>query len=148
MADPHHFEFDLDLGIQQQVVEHLERSPILPLAEGVGPRRSGIYALYYRGDLVYVGKASALGVKGNPTLRSRLGVHRRKIEGRQNITLSDMQCRFLTFSSEWWVWAGELSLIEHYDPTWNGSGFGSNVPGRGRQGTERVSRWNEQFPPK
>ena len=56
--DPHHFDFDLDRGIREQVVEKLEASPKLPLAKGVGPRQSGIYALYHKGDLVYIGKAT------------------------------------------------------------------------------------------
>lgn len=56
--DPHRFDFDLDRGIRGQVVEKLEQSPLLPLEKGVGPPSSGIYALYYKGKLVYVGKAS------------------------------------------------------------------------------------------
>lgn len=144
--DPHRFEFDLDRGIREQVVEKLEASPLLALEEGAGPAESGIYALYHHGALVYVGKASGL-YESRPTLRGRLAVHRRKIEGRQNITLREMQCRYLTFASEWWVWAAELAVIGHYSPEWNTSGFGSNAPGRGRPGT-RVSPWNRQFPPK
>jgi hypothetical protein len=56
--NPHHFEFDLDRGISAQVIEKLEASPLLPLAKGVGPQASGIYALYFKGNLVYIGKAS------------------------------------------------------------------------------------------
>ncbi len=144
--DPHRFAFDLDRGIREQVVEKLEASPLLSLADGEAPRESGIYALYHHGTLVYVGKASGL-FKTPRTLRNRLGTHRRKIDGRQNIDVGDMQCRYLTFVSEWWVWAAELSLIEHYSPAWNGSGFGSNVPGRGRPGI-KTSSWNELYPPK
>lgn len=81
-------------------------------------------------------------------MRSRLNEHVSKIEGRQNITLFDMQCRYLTFNSEWWVFAAEFALMTHYQPEWNTSGFGSKTPGKGRPGTDRVSRWNELFPPK
>ena len=56
--DPHCFDFDLDRGIRQQVVEALEKSPLLQLEKGVGPPSSGIYALYLKGMLVYIGKAS------------------------------------------------------------------------------------------
>lgn len=140
MENPHLFEFDLDRGIQEQVIEKLEASPRLALSEGVGPPAGGIYALYYQDRLVYVGR-----VKGN--LRGRLSTHRRKIEGRQNITVDDMQCRYLTFSGEWWTYAAELAVIAHYTPEWNDTGFGSNVPGRGRPGT-KVSLWDSQFPPK
>lgn len=144
--DPHEFDFDLDRGIRAQVVEKLEGNPFLPLSKGVGPLSSGIYALYFKKRLVYVGKASKGTTKSKRTLRARLNEHCSKIEGRKNISCADMQCRYLTFASEWWVFAAEFALIVHYRPEWNESGFGSKVPGKGRPGTDRVSRWNEQFP--
>lgn len=144
--DPHHFDFDLDRGIRSQVVEKLESSPLLPLERGIGPQESGIYTLYFSGNLVYVGKASRGTTKSKRTLRARLSEHVTKINGRQNISLSQMQCRYLTFESEWWVFAAEFTLMVHYKPEWNESGFGSKTPGVGRPGTNRVSRWNELFP--
>lgn len=144
--DPHHFEFDLDEGIKLQLIEKLESSPVLPLITGVGPRESGVYALYHFGRLVYVGKASKETTKSNRTLRTRLSEHRNKIAVRRNISLSDISCRYLTFDSEWWVFAAEYALIVHYLPEWNYSGFGSKTPGRGRPGTDRVSSWDEQYP--
>ncbi len=145
-GDTHHFEFDLDRGIRSQVVEKLESSPLLPLTKGVGPAESGIYALYFKGELVYIGKASKDLTKSSRTLRARLNEHIGKISGRQNIALADMECRYLTFSSEWWVWAAEFALIANYQPGWNESGFGSKTPGKGRPGTHRVSRFDTQFP--
>ena len=56
--DPHHFDFDLDRGIRAQVVEKLESSPLLALTRGAGPQASGIYALYFKKRLVFVGKAT------------------------------------------------------------------------------------------
>jgi hypothetical protein len=146
--DPHHFDFDLDLGIRAQVVAKLEESPLLLLEKGVGPSASGVYALYFKGRLVYVGKVSKDMTKSKRTLRGRLSEHVGKIGGRHNISLADMQCRYLTFSSEWWVFAAEFALIANYTPEWNGSGYGSKTPGKGRPGTERVSSWNAKFPPK
>ncbi|HEX5057638.1 MAG TPA: Eco29kI family restriction endonuclease [Gammaproteobacteria bacterium] len=150
MADrnPHHFDFDLDRGIRSQVVEKLKASPILPLKKGIGPQESGIYALYFRGKLVYIGKASKGTTKSKRTLRSRFGEHVTKISGRENISLSNMKCRYLTFASEWWVFAAEFALITHYQPQWNESGFGSKTPGIGRPGTARISRWDKKFPKK
>lgn len=144
--NPHHFDFDLDRGIRAQVVEKLEASPQLGLEKNIGPQASGIYALYYKKRLVYVGKASKGTTKSKRTLRARLNEHIAKISSRRNITLGEMKCRYLTFASEWWVFAAEFALISHFKPEWNESGFGSKVPGKGRPGTERVSRWNEQFP--
>lgn len=146
-TDPHRFEFDLDRGIRTQLVESLEASPKLPLGRGIAPARSGIYALYFQGKLVYVGKASSGTTKSRRTLRARLNEHVVKIEKRQNITLEDMTCRYLTFESEWWVFAAEFALMVHYRPTWNDSGFGSKTPGSGRPGI-RVSQWDTQFPPR
>lgn len=146
--DPHRFDFDLDRGIQEQVVERLEHSPLLGLAEGVGPRFSGIYALYHGGRLVYIGKASTGMTKSGRTLRQRLAEHRSKIATRQNIALADVQCRYLTFASDWWVFAAEYALMAYYQPAWNDTGFGSKTPGRGRPGTHRVSQWDAAFPPK
>ena len=144
--NPHHFDFDLDRGIRSQVVEKLESSPLLPLKGGVGPQASGIYALYFKGDLVYIGKASKGTTKSKRTLRARLAEHAAKISGRKNIVLGNMWCRYLTFSSEWWVFAAEFALMAHYQPEWNASGFGSKVPGVGRPGTHRISRWDELYP--
>ena len=144
--DPHRFDFDLDQGIRVQAVEKLEASPPLALKKGVGPAESGIYALYFKGSLIYIGKASKGTTKSKRTLRARLSEHVGKISGRQNIAISDMEFRYLTFVSEWWVFAAEFALIAHYKPEWNESGFGSKVPGKGRPGTDRVSQWNERFP--
>lgn len=144
--DPHYFDFDLDLGIRVQVVDKLNASPLLPLAQGVGPLASGIYALYFQEQLVYIGKASKGTTKSKRTLRARLSEHISKINGSENISLDQMKCRYLTFDSEWWVFAAEFALMAHFKPEWNESGFGSKVPGVGRPGTSRVSRWNEKFP--
>jgi Eco29kI restriction endonuclease len=144
--NPHFFDFDLDRGIRAQVVEKLESSALLPLTKDVGPQESGIYALYYKGKLVYVGKASKGTTKSKRTLRTRLAEHVGKIQGRKNISVADMECRYLIFKSDWWVFAAELAMITHYEPEWNLSGFGSKVPGAGRPGTERISRWDDLFP--
>jgi len=146
--DSNLFEFDLDRGIRSQIVEKLESIPLRALEKNVGPNSSGIYALYHQGKLVYIGKASKGTTKSKRTLQVRLNEHVNKIAGRRNISLDQMTCRYLTFVSEWWVFAAEFALIAHYDPEWNASGFGSKVPGAGRPGTHRVSRWNELYPPK
>jgi hypothetical protein len=145
-TDPQAFDFDLDRGIRDQVVETLESSPQLALTKNTGPKESGIYALYHKGKLVYVGKASRDTTKSKRTLRARLSEHVGKIKGRKNISIDDMKCRYLTFKSDWWVFAAELAMITLLEPEWNASGFGSKTPGAGRPGTDRVSRWDDQFP--
>lgn len=128
-GDPHHFDFDLDRGIRAQVVEKLESSPLLALTKRTGPEASGIYALYHKGQLVYIGKASKGTTKSKRTLRARLAEHVAKIGGRSDIAIDDITCRYLTFASEWWVFAAEFALMTHYRPEWNESGFASKVPG-------------------
>lgn len=145
--DPHRFDFNLDRAIRDQVIAKLDSSPLLSLERGIGPQSSGIYVLYRKTKLVYVGKASKETTKSGRTLRARLNEHVGKISSRQNITIREMKCRYLTFASEWWVFAAEFVLIAYFKPEWNDSGFGSKVPGRGRPGTERISTWDGQFPP-
>ena len=112
-GDPHHFDLSLDRAIKEQVVEKLENSPLLALEKNVGPRSSGIYALYHQENPhpVYLGKASKGTTKSERTLRARLNEHVSKIRGVQGLNLADMQCRYLTLASEWWVFAAEYALI-------------------------------------
>ena len=146
--DLHEFVFELDLAIQEQVLGKLDRSPLVPLRKDVGPTESGVYALYWKKALVYVGKASQATTKSKRTLRARLNEHVAKISGRTNISREEMTCRYLTIKSDWFVWAAENALVNRFDPPWQHSGFGSKVPGAGRPGTHRVSEWNRPFPPR
>jgi hypothetical protein len=144
--DPHYFQFDLDRGIRTQVVEKLEASPSMLLAKGVGPNESGVYALYFQDQLVYIGKASKGTTKSQRSLRARLGEHVSKLSQRDGLLMTDLSCRYLVFDSEWWVFAAEFALISHYSPEWNDSGFGSKTPGVGRPGTSRVSKFDAKYP--
>ena len=144
--DLHEFIFELDKAIRDQVVERLDASPELALVRDVAPKKSGVYALYFQRRLVYVGKASRGTTKSKRTLRDRLNEHVGKLDGRENLSLAAMTCKFLTIESDWFVWAAEFALIHVFTPEWNGSGYGSKTPGKGRPGTHRVSRWNQLFP--
>lgn len=137
--DSHHFVFEIDRAIRAQVVEKLEASPKLALSESVAPPLKGVYVLYWKGKLVYAGKAL------HTTLKRRLAEHARKIGGRDNLLLNEVTCRFLTIDSDWFVRAAEDALITNYKPLWNLSGFGSHVPGKGRPGI-RMSKWDKDFP--
>lgn len=141
MCDQHEFTFEWDKAYTHQLVDKFEASPEHRLTIDVAPARKGVYALYYKGKLVYAGKALLT------TLRRRLNEHFRKIDTRRNISVKDISCRFLLIDSDWYVRAGEHALITTYKPAWNLSGFGSHVPGRGRPGI-RLSKWDSQFPPR
>ncbi len=139
MCDKHEFVFEFDKAYNHQLIEKFEASPEHLLTPAVAPPLKGVYAIYYRGALVYAGKAL------NTTLARRLLEHHRKIAGRQNIEVADVSCRFLTIAGDWFVRAAEDALIQHYRPDWQSSGFGSHVPGRGRPGI-RSSRWDNDYP--
>ena len=69
---------------------------------------SGILRIYHKRVLVYVGKASRKTTKSGRTLRQRLNEHVVKISKHQHITVDEVQVRFLTFESEWWLLRGNL----------------------------------------
>jgi hypothetical protein len=118
-CDSHRFNFDLDRGIRSQVVDKLESSASYPLSRGVGPNDSGIYALYYRNKLVYVGKASKGMTKSKRSLRARLSERAAKIEGRRNTNVAEIKVHGLTFESEWRFFAAEFALMAYCRSEWN-----------------------------
>ncbi len=142
MCDKHYFEFEIDRAIRTQVIEKLEASPSHLLKEDIAPAKTGIYALYREGRFVYGGKAL-----DKTTLKRRLNEHRRKIDGRRNISIDEISCRWLEIKSPWFVRAAEDAIITHYKGDWQLSGFGSHVPGRGRPGIKKA-QWDTDYPPK
>lgn len=140
MCEKHRFYFEFDTAYTDQFIKRFRSSPAHPLTTDVAPPEKGVYALYWKGKLVYAGKAL------QTTLKRRLGEHAKKISGRKHIRIKDVWCRYLIIESDWFVRAGEHALIVSYKPAWNMSGFGSHVPGRGRPGV-RQSKWDVDFPP-
>jgi hypothetical protein len=130
------------LDIPKHLLERFEESPLLDFPAPKMSTETGIYGLYVARKLVYIGKAT-----GKSHLRKRFWEHARKIGRRKNVKLSQMQCRFLIIAEEW-VHYAEHHLIGHYAPEWNGSGFGSHVPGAGRPGVEGPPTWDQKYPPK
>lgn len=116
------------------------------------------------GDIpIYVGRAAPPGGRtGGGGLRpsttasvlfNRLGEHARfiaqveeyaKHTGQANLRLADFLCRFLVVD-DIFVALGEAVLIGHYQPVWNGQGFGIHGPGGGR-GAQARSRWDTLHP--
>jgi len=139
MCDQHEFVFEFDKAYNHQLITKFEASPAHLLSEEVAPATIGVYALYWKGRLVYAGKAL------QTTLRRRLAEHARKIRSRQGIELGQVTCRFLQIEGSWFVRAAEDALITHYKPDWNLSGFGRHDPGAGRPGL-RPCKWDQEFP--
>ena len=130
---------------------------------------SGVYAVYYLGDLpyyagyssadltrpIYVGKAIPTGGrKGSPQkgagasseLFHRLKQHAKSIEQAKNLNLHEFRCRSLVVMPVW-ISLAERFLVEHFRPVWNTvvDGFGNHDPGRGRLNMRRP-RWDVVHP--
>jgi len=139
------FEFDLPEALLERLVRRFEDIEPAPLdgksVSGV-PEAQGVYQLLLRGELVYIGKTDA--AKG---LRQRLERHATTIRHRNNLSPGDVSFRAIRV----FVFTAmdlESQLISHYGGVaWQHSGFGSNDPGRNRDGTRlRAGGFDEQFP--
>lgn len=92
----------------------------------------GVYQLYHRGELVYVGKA-------DQSLPRRLERHLAKLRGRLNIELADVTFTCLYVDEDLDALAPEKMLIDRFRAQgrvrWNFNGFGNNDPGQQRDTT-------------
>ena len=143
------FEFDLPPALLHQLVavlDGMDRGKLLPEAASAIPNAQGVYQLFHCGKLVYIGKTDA-----QAGLRSRLSRHAWTIRSRHNLAVEDMEFKaveVLVFSAM----DLETALIAHYrkrkEPSvWNGSGFGSNDPGRRRDKTAlKVDGFDALYP--
>jgi len=126
------FDFDLARAITEQLVEHFDKMPPSPLgAKHLSDARSesGVYQLFFHGDLVYVGKSDR-------NLANRLERHCNALTGRLNIALAEVTFKGIHIHPNWSALTTEAALINHFGTTnWNNSGFGSNDPGRNRDNT-------------
>ena len=130
-------EFDLPTALLKQVIalfDKMSAAPLAPDDTALIPNAKGVYQLFHRGKLVYIGK-----VDGKTGLRNRLSRHAWNIKSRGSLdvhNLSFKAIQVLVFSAM----DLENDLIAHYKkekqpPVWNGSGFGNNDPGRRRDTT-------------
>lgn len=130
-------EFDLPTALLEQISKNFEAMESVSLVQdhtSAIPDAQGVYQLFYAGKLVYIGKTD-----GQAGLRKRLTRHAWTIQGRHNLAVVDVSFKaiqVLVFSAM----DLETALIAKYRetgqaPTWNGSGFGNNDPGRERDTT-------------
>jgi hypothetical protein len=138
------FELNLMKAVMDQLVPSLDGLPGAPLTyanASVLPDAQGVYLLIHEGAVRYVGKTDA-----EAGLRTRLIRHVKKFEQRRNIKPEDVmfkavQVLVLTAMDV------ESRLIAHYGAEWNGSGFGSNDPGRERETTNKADQgFDARFP--
>ena len=133
-----HFEIDLVSALSRQLVGAFDDLVAAPLTDEKLddlPRGQGVYQLYHKDSLVYVGKSDSL--------RGRLSQHRKKITGRRNIAVSEVRFKCLFVHRNWTALAPERSLIRYHknagagECPWNGNSFGPNDPGRNRETTNK-----------
>jgi hypothetical protein len=143
------FEFDLPRALKAELIgllNGMETGLLQPDVTAAVPEAQGVYQLFYGGALVYVGKTDA-----EAGLRTRLTRHARKILHRPTLTgaVRFKAVRIMVFTAM----DLETQLIKHYRAlndgaaAWNGSGFGSNDPGRERETTNRQPEgFDDQHP--
>lgn len=142
-------EFDLPSALLSQLVTLFDEMPEGPLeaaaVQGIDDAQ-GVYQLFFKGTLVYIGKTDA-----QAGLRARLLRHSTKIRSRRNLAhdaIGFKAVRVFVFTA---MDLEEL-LIKHYKagptpPIWNLSGFGSNDPGRNRDHTVlKVGHFDKSYP--
>jgi hypothetical protein len=146
------FEFDLPAALLVRLLAAFEDISPVPLTTAnvaAIPDEQGVYQLFLKREgafkLVYIGKTD-----GDAGLNKRLGRHSIKIQSRANLDPADVlfkAVRIFVFTAI----DLETQLIRHYSATenvsWNGSGFGSNDPGRERDTTTyKADHFDTQFP--
>lgn len=138
-------EFDLAGALRDRLVEMFDSMPTAPLdRESVSsrvPNEQGVYQLFHKDELVYIGKTDA-----QAGLRSRLVRHSDKILHRMGLdpqSVSFKAIRLFVFT----VMDLETELLQAHKPAWNGRGFGSNDPGRERDTTRiKATNFDSRYP--
>lgn len=113
----------------------IEAVPLRVEDVNAAPMFSGVYTVYHRGRLVYVGSTL--------NLRVRLGQHAKSVTQAKRIDTSDIRFRFADCSDGSAVKCIEDRLIRYYGPVWNGLGFGRR-PGKSADRL-RHSRWDLEY---
>jgi len=140
------FEFDLPGALLDHLIRALDELELASLdaaSLAVVPEAQGIYQLFLDGELVYIGKTDAdSGLFRRLTRHSAKVIHR---TGLDPARLSFKAIRIFVFTAM----DLEAQLIKHYGTVkgtkWNGSGFGSNDPGRNRDNSA-PGNFDREFP--
>jgi hypothetical protein len=142
------FEFDLPKALLERLSATLDATGTAPLTEANAARLGevqGVYELFHKGQLVYVGKTDA-----KAGLRQRLSRHALKIKHRIGLDPNDVSfkaVRIFVFTAM----DLEADLIVHHAKdgklAWNNSGFGANDPGRNRDRSEiKAGHFDARYP--
>ena len=112
----------------------MESAPLSAADVGALPDGQGVYQLFWKNQIVYIGKTDS-----EAGLQKRLARHAWTIQHRQNLRVEDVSFKAVRV----YVFTAvdlETQLIAFYKGastvSWNNSGFGSNDPGRKRELTK------------
>ena len=138
------FEFDLPEALLASLIVVLDgmETAVLNAVNTAGvAEQQGVYQLFYKGELVYIGKTDS-----EAGLYQRLTRHTKRLLHRPLLDAGSVEfkaVRIMVFTAM----DLETSLIKHYGKQegrgkkrkvpWNDSGFGSNDPGRKREETNK-----------
>ncbi|MGQ5263300.1 GIY-YIG nuclease family protein [Micromonospora sp. ZYX-F-536] len=107
----------------------LKPAPLTAVALSAVLGRPGVYALFFKGERVYVGKAAR-------SLQDRLTQHLRKLSGRTGLDSAAVEFVCVYVDEDLDAAAPEKLLIKKYRKhdsiPWNTNGFGNKDPGRNR----------------
>ena len=117
-----------------ETINELNHAISHELRKDNGPKASGLYALYLKSSLIYIGSTKR-------TLRQRLNEHVKTLEGRKGLALEDMSFSYITYDGNKARYF-EFELTDHYLPEWNKSGFGNADPDR----SLGISKWHTKYP--
>lgn len=142
------FEFDLRAALLDKLVmtfDGMEGGELSQAAAIALPDAQGVYQLLLGGHVVYVGKTDA-----DAGLRLRLQRHASKILHRRDLDPREVSFKALRI----FVFTPmdlEAEIIKRYGgvsgASWNGSGFGSNDPGRERDTTKlKTDHFDIRYP--
>lgn len=145
------FELDVEQVLREKLplfFDGLEQTPLtLEHVEALPERSKGAYMLFRSDDPqpVYAGKTDT-----THGFRDRLSRHAWTVQGRQNLDPAEMRfkaVRIMVFAAL----DAEAILIREMRArmpgalAWNNSGFGSNDPGRNRDG-QQPAKFDREFP--
>jgi hypothetical protein len=129
------FKLSITKALGDQLAEHLATLTKAPLtAENISklPPLKGVYQLYHRSKLVYIGKA-------DKSLPQRLSKHLRKLSGREHTEIDQITFTALSVDEDFNAVTPEELLIKKHqgdgEAPWNYNGFGINDPGKERDTT-------------
>lgn len=135
MAGYGEFELDLEAAFKRDLPPFITTIQDIQLTSAnvsatVPASKNGVYVLLKNSQVVYVGKTDA-----RAGFRDRLSRHEQSIQHRVGLNPATITFKAVAIA----VFKNadiEQMLIDHYHAAWNNSGFGSNDPGRKRDGQE------------